>query len=163
VLGARDTGLDAGYHLIAIAPGSDARLERVQSCKRDAEALAVERYNDEHGTTFTAEQLRFDACGEELVPCEDGSFCGSFTEPCPAAAVAAFDTMGELIRVELDCPMTLPVLTPVADPERERVAVRIGTNLEPLTVKQQEVSIEEAAGVSTDVPVPADAGSGMAQ
>lgn len=182
-LGARDTGLAAGYHVIAIEPGSEERDLTSANCRQDAAELAAERYNERHGTAWSAEQLASDECGQDPMPCTpDGSFCGSDFLPCPPDVIAEFERTRELILVDLDCPLTFVVLRPVEDLESERVSVRIDPDARPITDRAHggEATSAEGPAVSgstgvamplpsvdagadvPDEPASVDAGEGMA-
>ena len=134
MLGAGDDGLAAGYHLLELAPGDDAREEEASHCRDQAGDLAAERYNDAHDTAFASYNLEADDCGLNPMPCnDDGSVCGPTYLPCPEDAVEEWHRLREQIQAELDCTLTGElVITPVADPASEPVSVRIGPDLRPL-------------------------------
>jgi hypothetical protein len=99
--GAREHGLSAGYHLLAVEQQTEAQIAEGELCENDAEHLALERYNTEHGTDITLDELR------ELEEAE-------------------LDRLRWQAVADLDCHTNNEVWRYVADPAAERVNIRIG-------------------------------------
>jgi hypothetical protein len=149
VLGAREHGLAAGYHVLAIEPGSEERELQAMRCSQDAAEVAAEGYNERHDTAWSAEQLANDECGQDPMPCTaDGSVCGSGFLPCAPDTIEEFERTRELVLVDLDCPLTYVVLRPVEDLASERVSVRIDPDAQPIIDRGRDDSVGEEPEVS---------------
>jgi hypothetical protein len=105
--------LAAGYHLVRLERNPQADDER--GCVSEAERLAAERYNDEHGTDWDPELLSGGEC--------NGNLCDEATE-------RAYQLLRLRAQMELDC-RGETLVTRVSDPARESIAVKIGPNLTP--------------------------------
>lgn len=69
LFGARETGLAAGYHLVSKRAQSMDEWIAGRRCSEDALAMAVERYNSEHGTAHGAETVQFSCEPDEDSRC----------------------------------------------------------------------------------------------
>jgi hypothetical protein len=99
--GARDNGLAAGYHLLAVEQQTDAEIAQGDVCEDQADQLTLQRYNAEHGTSLTLSEL--DTQDER-----------------------ALDRLRLQAIADLDCHATDEVWKLVADPAAEHVQIRIG-------------------------------------
>ena len=128
VLGARDGGLDAGYHLLAVAEPTDAQAREREACHEEAAIAATERYNEAHGTDFTWDDFEVEHCSGYFV-CDTDGTCEGESLDCD---YEAWGVIVAQVEVELGCRLSEIVVTPIADPAAERITVRIGDDIEPL-------------------------------
>jgi hypothetical protein len=115
-LGGGKTGLSAGYHLIELSRESDADDEARTACENHARELAIDRYNEAHGTDYGPSDPETDSCYDESLPCDQ----------------AVADAIAGRVRkasAELDCPRDDVQLTVIPHPEDEHIAVRIGKSI----------------------------------
>jgi hypothetical protein len=129
-------GLERGYHLLALNTYDELKYQENAVCTGRAIDQAVERYNEQNATQYTADEAQ-GGCQYHL--------CGAFDTTCtnepiglcarPESERAAIvKQLGEDIRqaqLELDCLLIAPEYTPVADPEHASISVRIGAEAPP--------------------------------
>jgi hypothetical protein len=60
-------GFKAGYNLVELTPRTSAEVGITNACEEDADALALEAFNAERGTSFTADDLWDDPEAQEEV------------------------------------------------------------------------------------------------
>lgn len=60
-------GLGAGYNLLALTERTSAEVESKAACEEQADALALEAFNAENGTSLSAEELWDDPGAQEAV------------------------------------------------------------------------------------------------
>lgn len=108
-VGATDTGLAAGYHLIHARHLTAEEIEQNRACLDEALEQAFARYNASHGTSYAQDTIQDPFIAEEI-----------------------YD-LSVAVEIELRCTDTDVLFTRVEHPENESITVRIGSNIEPLT------------------------------
>jgi hypothetical protein len=125
-LGTRDA-LAEGYNLLSLrALTQEERVER-QSCAQDAGAIALQRFNREHGTDYDELTIMGLTCGPGV---DDRVFC-----PQPASPEESEDYYALTLEVaaEEGCLQTEYLATRIDDAEAEPITIRIGQTLDPLS------------------------------
>jgi len=117
--------LDAGYHLMRLAEPTAQEREARDACAADARDLVAERFNAEHDTDFTGDQI------------PGGLSCASNTNVDCASLDALRATLDQRLlqaQAELACPPAGVALheIDVAGAGDDGISVRIGENLSPL-------------------------------
>lgn len=98
---AKETGLPAGYHLLAVERQTQVDAAQGELCEDQAEELALERYNEQFGTDFALDDIEL-------------------------ADKQALEHLNVQAVADLDCHAMDEVWRHVPDPAAERVQIRIG-------------------------------------
>jgi len=101
------SGLERGYHLLAIHSLNEQQYTETQACVAEAIASAVADYNQAHGTHYTADEAQ---------------------EPAVSKALGVASQRAE---VDLGCWQIAPRFTLVDERENTSISVRIGTDTPP--------------------------------
>ena len=127
-LGTQDD-LEQGYNLLSMrALTIDEQIEQ-ENCARDSEAVALARFNRQHGTSYDQLQIFGLTCVMGPVPCPMSMpGCAQPVVPdCPPPAssdeIDAYQQLVTQVKTEQRCSDAGLRTTRVSDPEQQRVAV----------------------------------------
>jgi hypothetical protein len=130
------SGLERGYHLLALNTYDELKYQESAVCIGHAIDQAVERYNEQHATQYTADEAQggceYHLCARFDMTCTNEPI-GLCAQP-ESEHAAIVKQLGEDIRqaqLELGCLLIAPEYTPVADPEHASISVRIGAEAPP--------------------------------
>jgi hypothetical protein len=130
------SGLKRGYHLLALNSHDELEYQQREACTGQAIESAVARYNEQHGTQYTADEAtggcRYQLCGRFDTTCtnEPIGLCAAPGDEY-AAVLKQLQQDTRQAQLELGCLLIAPEYTPVTDPEHASISVRIGAEEPP--------------------------------
>jgi hypothetical protein len=146
------SGLEQGYHLLALNTQDPVEYRRFQACSAEADEAGISGYNAKSGTHYTLQET-WDSC--TTAP----TGCAAFSDSCqidPPSDVTGLCALPEAeqatvrkqlglatrqMEIERGCWDIAPEFTPIMDPEHASISVTIGSQPPP----QRGAPVEDEA------------------